>query len=210
MSKFVCKICGKYYEDHHNREITNCCGKKCRVKYQNLYGKNGLPQRDQNEYLLCYTCLEYKHEDDFNRLANKTPSPESRNRKNTICKVCFSKRGKKYKEGLKGTLEGVLYMRLSSARSSCGKRHIHFDANLKLEDLMEIYNKQKGRCNISGELLEIGGPKRPHTLSLDRINSLEGYTKDNLQLVCWAVNQMKNNLSEDQLKFWCNKIIDNV
>lgn len=37
-----------------------------------------------------------------------------------------------------------------------------------------------------------------------------GYTnKDNVQLVCMAVNQMKSDLTEEELFMFCNSIISN-
>ena len=44
-------------------------------------------------------------------------------------------------------------------------------------------------------------------LSIDRIDSLKGYTKDNIQLVCHLCNLMKSNLSMNELYIFCNNII---
>lgn len=49
----------------------------------------------------------------------------------------------------------------------------------------------------------------PYKISLDRIDSSKSYTKNNVQLVCWAVNQMKNNYSTEQLITWCSFIVNN-
>jgi len=35
-------------------------------------------------------------------------------------------------------------------------------------------------------------------VSIDRIDSTKGYSKDNVQLVCMAANQMKNDLSMEE------------
>lgn len=47
-------------------------------------------------------------------------------------------------------------------------------------------------------------------LSIDRINSSKGYTKDNVQLVTMAANQMKNDLTLDELIVMCSNIIKTV
>lgn len=49
---------------------------------------------------------------------------------------------------------------------------------------------------------------RSHTnVSIDRIDSDKGYTIDNVQLVCMAVNQMKSDLTNEELMYFCNNII---
>jgi hypothetical protein len=44
--------------------------------------------------------------------------------------------------------------------------------------------------------------------SLDRIDSTKGYSKDNIQIVCAQVNLMKHELTINELKFWCEKILE--
>lgn len=45
-------------------------------------------------------------------------------------------------------------------------------------------------------------------LSIDRIDSAKGYTRDNVQLVTMAANQMKNDLTIDELVDMCKRIIE--
>lgn len=47
-------------------------------------------------------------------------------------------------------------------------------------------------------------------ISVDQINPKAGYTKDNIQLVCWAVNRMKGEMSMDELLYFVNSIHDNL
>lgn len=47
-------------------------------------------------------------------------------------------------------------------------------------------------------------------ISVDQINPKAGYTKDNVQLVCWAVNRMKGEMSMDELLYFVNSIHDNL
>jgi hypothetical protein len=46
-------------------------------------------------------------------------------------------------------------------------------------------------------------------VSVDRIDSNKGYLKDNVQLVCMVINQMKSDLNLDELKYYCQEIIKN-
>lgn len=59
--------------------------------------------------------------------------------------------------------------------------------NLTIEFLVELWDRQKGRCPISGlELMTISGD--PCSASIDRINSELGYLQDNVILDCKWVN----------------------
>jgi hypothetical protein len=82
---------------------------------------------------------------------------------------------------------------------------------ITIDDVIELYGKQKGLCALSGEQLTwIYGNNQGQVLtnlSVDRIDSALDYTKDNIQLVCYIVNSMKNILTKDELLLWCNKII---
>lgn len=49
----------------------------------------------------------------------------------------------------------------------------------------------------------------PTNISVDRIDPKQGYIKGNLQLVCMAVNQMKSDLTIEQLKYFCRSILQN-
>jgi hypothetical protein len=39
----------------------------------------------------------------------------------------------------------------------------------------------------------------PTNISVDRINPKKGYTKDNVRLLCWAVNSFKLTGSDEQM-----------
>lgn len=69
--------------------------------------------------------------------------------------------------------------------------------------LKTMYKKQGGKCAITGEPLELTlgtDTPNPNKCSIDRINSNNGYTPQNVWLVAWWVNQMKMSL--DLKDFW--------
>jgi hypothetical protein len=78
------------------------------------------------------------------------------------------------------------------------------------EELALIWDKQSGLCAISGVPMTYtkGAGRVPTNLSIDRIDSSLGYTLDNIQLVCYQANLMKSELSIEQLKFWCERILN--
>jgi hypothetical protein len=76
--------------------------------------------------------------------------------------------------------------------------------------LMCMWEDQQGLCSITGIPMSFmmgDGAPNPYIASVDRIDSSLGYTLDNIHLVCYQVNMMKSNLSVDELKAWCHKII---
>ena len=69
--------------------------------------------------------------------------------------------------------------------------------NLSREDLLEILEKQNYKCAISGLDLTCKlekGIKFWSNASVDRIKAGDSYTKDNIQLVCRAVNSWRSDM----------------
>lgn len=81
---------------------------------------------------------------------------------------------------------------------------------ITIEDISNLFEKQLGRCAISGVQLYFGGAKNgkytPGTASLDRIDSSIHYTIDNIQWVHKTVNSMKTDLPENVFLEWCKTI----
>ena len=71
-----------------------------------------------------------------------------------------------------------------------------------LEELLEIWNKQQGKCIYSKVQLQASSNtvsnNQIYTLSIDRIDSSKGYTKDNIQFISIAMNHMKNNMTHTE------------
>lgn len=180
------------------------CSNECRRKNFELYASNGMPQRDENGLLLCYGCLSYKSDDSFYKHNERYAGfAEIRNCRSTKCFGCQSIASKKGREKSKNNLHCILRERIRCARSSSKGREIFFDVTLCLSDLIIIYEQQKGVCPISNQVLAINRERTPFTISLDRKDSSKGYTKNNVQLVCWMVNQMKSNYTLGDLVKWC-------
>jgi|19_taG_2_1085344.scaffolds.fasta_scaffold03178_10 hypothetical protein len=97
-----------------------------------------------------------------------------------------------------------LSKRLSNAkitRTRYGKTTTR-EKNIDIDFLVELWKKQNGLCSITKYPM-IHGPNSLFSASIDRINSDKGYTKDNVQLVCQAINFAKNKFSnEDMIEFW--------
>lgn len=204
----TCIICESSYRTRDKYVTSQCCSIDCKREWYKKYAKNGMLQRNEENRLICYGCLQYKNEVDF--YTQNGEFAECRNHRASRCKLCMDKASKKVRDRYKTTIEGTLRNRLKSAKNSAKCRGIHFDImNLTVDYLILLYNSQKGICAVSGQIMNIDCNKCPETLSLDRIDSKKGYEIGNLHLVCWAVNQMKNDFPLQDLIKWCSFIVNN-
>lgn len=80
-----------------------------------------------------------------------------------------------------------------------------FDIDIDL--IYDLYQRQNGKCRYTGEdfTLEKG---HPGNISIDKIDPELGYVKDNVQLVCWAVNRAKGDLTEAQFINMCKAVVE--
>lgn len=79
--------------------------------------------------------------------------------------------------------------------------------SLTLDKLEELWESQKGQCCYSGVPLVYDGQRKPEALSIDRVDSTKGYTHDNVVLCCRRVNEMKREMSVQELRSWCLRIV---
>lgn len=107
-------------------------------------------------------------------------------------------------------LEKVLQVRWLAAKSRAIDKSIPF--TITKEDLLTVWKAQNGKCAISGldMTYELGEGRIYTNVSIDQIMPSKGYTIDNIQLVCMAVNQLKSDLDMDTILILCSAIVDNA
>lgn len=71
-------------------------------------------------------------------------------------------------------------------------------SNIDASFLLTLWHRQEGKCALSGLPMTWVG-SGPTNISVDRINPKKGYTKDNVRLLCWAVNSFKLTGSDEQM-----------
>lgn len=158
--------------------------------------------------ILCYKCMQYKRPEEFDDDSIRW----YRNYKDCRCKQCKSLQRKKrlrLNNSLKDVYE-LLDHRYLGLMSRAKKSGLSVDINK--EYLHKLWDMQNGKCAISGiQMTYISNCGRiPTNVSVDRIDSKKGYIKGNIQLVCMAVNQMKNDLDMQTLLTFCDAIILNA
>lgn len=127
-----------------------------------------------------------------------------------ICRRCRTDEERRH-----GNTSPRAYMRsvVNKARYGAKKRNLSFTINI--DDVMEIYRKQKGFCALSGVRMTYnrdGSGRKDMNCSLDRIEQNGGYTTKppNVQLVCLRVNIMKHTLAEYEFFWWVKNITYNI
>lgn len=119
------------------------------------------------------------------------------------CKSCCKEGNEKSRAKLNSTIQGRAVVFLRNAQRSAKKRQQEF--SLTVEDIVEFWNKQDGICPYTGRQMELKVGSL-NTVSIERIDSKIGYTKENTILVCQAVNRMKSNFSFEDFYSLCANV----
>lgn len=104
----------------------------------------------------------------------------------------------KYRNQKRNDLRWRLMQLLNSSKArSILKNREH---TITLEDLLRIYPVD-GNCPIFGFKLEWNSAGfRETSPSIDRIDSSKGYTIDNVQIISWKANRIKNYATVEELE----------
>jgi hypothetical protein len=122
------------------------------------------------------------------------------------CRYCQSASARVQRSsGYKAYLTNLL----SKNRDCARKRENITEHLITVDHLVELWEKQEGRCAISGVVLTHHNDGRGHkefNASIDRIDSQVGYIPGNVQLVALRVNTLKQTLTTDMLYWWVKTI----
>lgn len=110
-----------------------------------------------------------------------------------------------------------LQVRITSAKKRVAKWKQEGDSrgssfDLDVDYLETLWVNQKGLCAVSGIAMSIHGKNRrdPNTMSLDRIDSSKGYTKNNVRLVTWLVNKSIGEYGTEAFIKMCIRVVENI
>lgn len=78
--------------------------------------------------------------------------------------------------------------------------------DLEPQDILEMYEEQKGACALTGWPIGWSEKGLTATVSIDRVDSSEGYVKGNVQLLHKDVNMAKQQYSQEYFIEMCKAI----
>ena len=116
------------------------------------------------------------------------------------CKDCCTVGNIRSRAKLNSTIEGRAKVFLQNARKSAVKRQQVFA--LTVDDIVKCWKQQAEICAYSGRQMTLEAGQL-NTVSIERIDSVVGYTLENTILVCQAINRMKSDFSLDDFHALC-------
>lgn len=138
----------------------------------------------------CTSCKRTKDEHDFSVLKNTKGE-----KLKSICITC-EERNRLY---IQNHMEISLY---KHAKERAKDKNIEF--TIDINDIIDLI-KATPICPIRHVPFEKGkGVVCANSMTLDRIDSSKGYIKDNIQLLSFKANTIKNNLSLQELEEFVN------
>lgn len=152
-------------------------------------------------------CQSFKSREEF------YPSKSARWGINARCKKCdIAAVNRKHTNNLPRALRN-LWIRHKSNGIHGSKRRCEFtqEGCVTPDLLMEMWKTQDGKCAVTGvQLTHVQGQgfRIWTNVTLDRINPDLGYTKDNIRLVCRAVNYMKAAMTDQDMVKWAKAILN--
>jgi hypothetical protein len=120
-------------------------------------------------------------------------------------KKCCTEGNIKSRNKQNATIEGRARVFLLNAKRSAAKRNQEF--SLTIKDIADFWNDQQQICAYTGREMTLL-PSQLNTVSIERIDSKIGYTKENTILVCHAINRMKSDFEFDDFYEFCKDVAE--
>lgn len=190
--EYNCDNCGKIFNitpQRFKKNSTHTCSSKCAGVIASIRYSNKL----ETKCAICDNIIHLK------------PSHFNGHGKHCCSRSCSSKlnsirfSGQGNPKSLKLTkLEKYFWDKSKDIQSKSTRDDICCDVDYLY--LLDLYNKQNGKCYYTNMEMKIGGSKTFDTLSFDRINSKLGYVKNNIVLCLLSVNYFKSNFDLSDIK----------
>ena len=142
--------------------------------------------RDNKEHKWCSKCSTWKPLREFNVCFNAWDKLSG------WCRGCAAVGNQAYDYSLRGMYERV--------RRGAGQRRKRW--SLTFDDFEAMWTRQNGRCAYTGQGMTLV-PKDPNKVSIDRVNSADDYTPQNVVLCTARVNLMKREMTVDEFVTVC-------
>ncbi len=132
---------------------------------------------DGIDYYSCTSCDDVFSADEFNLRSIRDG-----------CTKCRESRSKKYLGSPRGVILNIISGCKSNLKQKKQDRNLEFD--LDFDFMVSVFKQQNGKCAYSGLPLCFGHDYKETfwKLSIERIDPLKGYLKDNVCLICLPFN----------------------
>lgn len=153
------------------------------------------------KFKICSDCGEHKPISHFHRRRSSSDG------KMSYCSACNNIRSIAWQKKMKWHVSSWrVKWRAKSPRQSL---NVSLNGALKrcptknpasISDVMGLWDKQAGKCAISGIAMTWAqGKLMPTSITLDRINPEVGYEIKNIRLVCHAINSFKGRMGDAEM-----------
>lgn len=195
-----CQICGEtfYVTPSRATNTTHTCSKKC----GGILSSKLHSQKIEVPCIICDKPIFYK-KSHFKKISKPTCSMECSGKRASLN---YSGQGNpKFLIGLSEE-DRIFRDRESNVRVRANAKGMVFDIDYHF--LKELYYKQNGKCAYSGLPMKLIGKqnKVDESFSVDRKDSTEGYTKDNVVLCLNIMNRFKGNATMEFFDEVCKGI----
>lgn len=109
------------------------------------------------------------------------------------------------KSAKRRTLSGKM-RQLYENHSNADKKAGYDCSTITDSEIRELFDLQQGKCKYTG--VDLTPERGPYLISLDRIDSTKGHSKDNCQLVSWPINLLKQKMNNDEFAQFIANIKD--
>lgn len=90
-------------------------------------------------------------------------------------------------------------------------KHRGFEMNIDTAYILELFEKQHGKCYWFGvDMVPSDEPRFPTQPSLDRLDRTKGYIKGNVVLCCFSANFGRNQCDDDTWKLFLTNLQQNL
>jgi hypothetical protein len=179
----------KTNKDGLSRYCKNCC---------NSYGKK---YREENKDKIKKQKME---KSDYYKRIRKEYYQKYKNRELASSKKWYYE-NKDHQQELKGKYRETLCGRIVFWKNGAKKRNLEWSLT---NDYIEELTRPMV-CYYTNEPVTLERNKL-NTISLDRIDSNKGYTKENVVVCQQIINKMKSDLSNDEFVMLCKKVTENI
>ena len=181
--------------------------KQCKI-CMNLFDITSFRMRKKWRGNICRMCRNAQRKERYHSIEKKDDSYIKNNRNRA--KKWFNDNTKKHADTCRdwrnSTDKGYWTNKITSIKANCRIRGM--DCSISRIDLENIYNKQNGKCPLTGrDLIKSRKKSKLDTCSVDRIDNNIGYVIGNIRLITLQSNIAKSTGTDEDLLNFCKDII---